>query len=74
MTAAKYSQSPTECFRPRRFAPDEPVGPVEQEMIEYLINTKRTQQGRMAVVSILSNMKANGEIYGTFTLPDPSEV
>lgn len=66
--------SPTECFRPRRFAPDEPVGPVEQEMIEYLINTKRTQQGRMAVVSVLQKMKNEGKIYGTFTLPDPTEV
>lgn len=71
MTAAKYS--PKE-FLTRRFAPDEPVGPVEQEMIEYFISTKRTQQERLAVVSILANMKANGEIYGTFTLPDPSEV
>lgn len=64
--------SPEEYLK-RKFLPDEPL-PVKQGTIDYMIKKRRTQQGRMAVVSVLQKMKNEGKIYGTFTLPDPTEV
>lgn len=71
MTITEYPSA--QQYLGRRFAPDEPLQ-VTQGIVDYLINKRRTQTGRQAVIAVLQQMKEQGKIYGNFVLPDPSEV